>query len=85
MESGTGRYTAYMYTIGAGYIWNIYRGFYLNSWVGAHLKIGGFSARSSICAPVVIPPPGSMTNIVLSIDLRHGRKNFCTVKLLHNS
>ncbi|HVV07084.1 MAG TPA: hypothetical protein VHC96_22805 [Puia sp.] len=39
--SATGRYTAYLYTIGTGYVWNIYRGFYLNPWAGAHLKVGG--------------------------------------------
>jgi len=39
--SATGHYTAYLYTIGGGYVWNIYRGFYLSPWAGAHLKIGG--------------------------------------------
>jgi hypothetical protein len=40
----TGRYTAFMYTAGAGHIWNVYRGFYLNPWAGIHLKIGGDNA-----------------------------------------
>jgi hypothetical protein len=39
--SATGSYTAYMYTIGAGYVRNFFKGFYLNPWAGIHLKIGG--------------------------------------------
>jgi hypothetical protein len=39
--SAAGTYTSYMYTIGSGYVWNVYRGLYLNPWAGIHLKIGG--------------------------------------------
>ncbi|HVU53818.1 MAG TPA: hypothetical protein VHD83_02130 [Puia sp.] len=37
----TGRYTVYLYTAGGGYVWNVYRGFYINPWAGIHLKMGG--------------------------------------------
>lgn len=57
--SATGRYTTYMYTIGSGYVWNIYRGFYINPWAGGHLKIGGDHAvhvgAESFTPPLLIP------------------------------
>ena len=37
----TGHYTNYLYTVGGGYVWPIYRGLYLNPWAGIHLRIGG--------------------------------------------
>jgi hypothetical protein len=40
-ERATGKYSNYLYTVGGGYVWHVYRGLYLNPWAGIHLRIGG--------------------------------------------
>lgn len=40
-NSAKGTYDNYVYTIGGGYVWKFYRNFYLNPWLGGHLRIGG--------------------------------------------
>lgn len=34
-------YTNWQYTLGGGYVWRIYKGFYVNPWGALHLRIAG--------------------------------------------
>lgn len=40
-QSMTKSYKSYVFTLGGGYVWKIYKNLYLNPWVAGHLKIGG--------------------------------------------
>jgi hypothetical protein len=54
-KSARGHYDTYMYTIGGGYVWNIYRNFYINPWAGGHLQIGG-DGKVHVGTEVFSPP-----------------------------
>ena len=40
-RQSTSEYENAMFTTGGGYVWKFYKNFYLNPWVGIHLRVAG--------------------------------------------
>ena len=40
-QTSTAYFDNTIFTLGGGYVWKIYKNFYLNPWAGIHIRIGG--------------------------------------------
>ncbi|MCI0750611.1 MAG: hypothetical protein L0Y35_02120 [Flammeovirgaceae bacterium] len=60
---GTAYYNQAVFTLGGGYVWKIYKNFYLNPWVAVHLRLAGDTAitiDSKVFNPDFFTPEASL-------------------------
>ena len=59
----TATYQNTIFTLGGGYVWKFYRNFYLNPWVGGHLRLAGdqnVAVDAKTYKPALLSPEASV-------------------------